>query len=70
MLFQFPTDDDSGLRQSQLVHWYLDEVEGDIDSEAELLEKKAVIEKVLNRLINHVRLLIDCYFFLRVFTKV
>jgi len=47
------------------VQWYLEEIEGDIDSEAELLEKKAVIEKVIYRLIHHVRILINyCYMFL------
>lgn len=48
------SDDDAGLHQSQLVSWYLEELESEIDSEAELIEKKAVVEKVIYRLIHHV----------------
>ena len=52
--FVFLSGDGSGLRQSQLVQWYLEEIESDIDSEAELLEKKTLVEKVIYRLIHHV----------------
>jgi hypothetical protein len=52
-LFSLPGDD-NGLHQSQLIQWYLEEIEGDIDSEAELLEKKTMVEKVINRLVHHV----------------
>ena len=54
MFALYATGDDSGLRQTQLVQWYLEEVEGDIDSEAELLEKKTMVEKVIYRLVHHV----------------
>lgn len=47
--------DVGGLRRSDMVSWYLKEMESEIDSEAELLEKKTVIEKVLDRLVHHVR---------------
>ena len=44
----------AGLRRSNLISWYLGEVESEIESEAELLDKKTVIEKVLDRLVHHV----------------
>lgn len=54
MLLLFCTDDDSGLHRSQLINWYLEEIASDIDSEQELLERKAVVEKVIYRLVHHV----------------
>jgi len=48
------TDDDSGMRRSQLVNWYLEDIENEIDSEAELVERKTIVEKVIYRLIHHV----------------
>ena len=44
-----------GIRQGQLVNWYLSEIEGDIDSVEMLAEKKVLVEKVIERLIHHVR---------------
>jgi len=46
--------DEVGLKKSQVVEWYLNEIEQTIDTEAELIEKKQLVEKVLDRLINHV----------------
>ena len=43
------------MRQKQLVNWYLSEIEGDIDSVEMLAEKKVLVEKVIERLIHHVR---------------
>ena len=40
----------AGLRKSAIINWYLSEIEKDIESEADLLEKKAIVDKVLNRL--------------------
>ena len=48
------TDEDSGMRRSQLVNWYLEDIENEIDSEAELVERKTIVEKVIYRLIHHV----------------
>jgi DNA replication licensing factor MCM6 len=45
-----------GLRRNGLVSWYLREIEGDIDSEAELIERKTIVEKVIDRLVQHVSL--------------
>ena len=47
-------DEDSGIRRSQLVNWYLENIENEIDSEAELLERKTIVEKVIYRLVHHV----------------
>lgn len=43
-----------GTRQGKLVNWYLDEIEGDIDSVEMLAEKKVLVEKVIERLVHHV----------------
>lgn len=37
-----------------MVNWYLKEIESDIDSEEELVNKKGLIEKVLHRLVHYV----------------
>ncbi|KAL4229140.1 MCM DNA helicase complex subunit mcm6 [Mactra antiquata] len=49
----------SGLRRSNLISWYLGEMESEIESEAELIEKKTVVEKVLDRLVHHDHVLIE-----------
>lgn len=46
-------DDGEGLKKSELINWYLKEIEDDIESEAELIMKKTLVEKVIDRLINH-----------------
>lgn len=48
----------SGLRRSAVVNWYLNEVSADIESESELLEKKLLVEKVLDRLTYHDQVII------------
>ena len=48
------TDSDAGLRRSDLVNWYLHDIEAEIDSEAELMERKTIVEKVIFRLVHHV----------------
>lgn len=50
----FPEEGFEGVHKKELVNWYLKEMEGDIDTEAELLEKKEKVEKVIERLIHHV----------------
>ena len=44
---------ESASTKSEVVNWYLEEISGDIESQEELLEKKLVVEKVLDRLIYH-----------------
>ncbi len=48
------SDEASGTRKSELVNWYLKEMESEIDSEAELLGRKQLCDKVIYRLIHHV----------------
>merc|ERR1712203_1330509 len=42
---------DSAPTKSQVIAWYLDEIGNDIESEADLIEQKQVIEKVVDKLI-------------------
>ncbi|XP_011303626.1 DNA replication licensing factor Mcm6 [Fopius arisanus] len=43
-------DDEPGIRKSELVAWYLDQIQDQIDSEEELLERKGIVEKIIDRL--------------------
>ncbi|XP_066578139.1 MCM6 minichromosome maintenance deficient 6, like [Amia ocellicauda] len=52
-------DEESSLKKSELINWYLREMESEIDSEAELIAKKNTIEKVLHRLIHYDHVLIE-----------
>lgn len=45
---------EEGTRQGDLVNWYLGEIEGEIDSVEMLAEKKVLVEKVIERLVQHV----------------
>lgn len=47
-----------GTKKSELVAWYLDKIQDQIESEEELLERKSLVEKIIDRLIYHVCLLI------------
>lgn len=48
-----------GVRKSSVVNWYLKEMEAEIDTEAELLERKEKVEKVIDRLIHHDNIIIE-----------
>uniref|UniRef100_A0A673IGB9 DNA replication licensing factor MCM6 n=1 Tax=Sinocyclocheilus rhinocerous TaxID=307959 RepID=A0A673IGB9_9TELE len=52
-------DEESSLKKSELINWYLKEMESEIDSEAELVAKKNLIEKVLYRLIHYDHIIIE-----------
>ena len=39
-----------------MISWYLNEIESQIENEEQLNEQSALIEKILNRLINYVSL--------------
>lgn len=43
-----------GLKRSDVVAWYLEQVQDQIETEEELVERKALVEKVIDRLIYHV----------------
>jgi len=53
--FLFLVDEESSLKKSELINWYLKEIESEIDSEMELINKKTMIEKVIYRLVHYVR---------------
>lgn len=54
MFFFVAEEDESALKRSELVNWYLKEIESEIDSEEELINKKRIIEKVIHRLTHYV----------------
>lgn len=53
-IFFYVEDAKGGLKKSELVAWYLDQIQDQIDSEEELLERKNFIEKIIDRLTYHV----------------
>ncbi|XP_060724339.1 MCM6 minichromosome maintenance deficient 6, like isoform X1 [Tachysurus vachellii] len=52
-------DEESSLKKSELVNWYLKEIESEIESEAELIARKNLIEKVLHRLVHYDHIIIE-----------
>ncbi|XP_012278388.1 DNA replication licensing factor Mcm6 [Orussus abietinus] len=56
--FETEGEGKEGIRKSELVAWYLDQVQDQIDSEEELLDRKALVEKIVERLIYHDQVLI------------
>lgn len=51
-------DNKGGMRKSELVAWYLDQIQEQLDSEEELLERKGFIEKIIERLTYHDQIII------------
>lgn len=47
-------EDDAALKRSELINWYLKEIESEIESEEELINKKKIIERVIHRLTHYV----------------
>ena len=45
------------------MNWYLKEIESEIESEQELVEKKVLVEKVIYRLVHHVSV-VEMFFLL------
>ena len=43
------------MKKSEAVNWYLEQIEEDINTQEELLDKKLIVEKVIHRLIHKVR---------------
>ncbi|XP_077525081.1 minichromosome maintenance 6 [Amblyomma americanum] len=52
------TEDESGVRRMDLINWYLKEVESEIETEEELIQRKTIVEKVIDRLVNRDHILI------------
>lgn len=48
-------EEEGSLKKSELVNWYLKELESEIETEEDLILKKTLFEKVLQRLIHYVR---------------
>lgn len=55
-------DNKGGIRKSELIAWYLDQIQDQLDSEEELLDRKNFIEKIIDRLTYHVCINIPIYF--------
>lgn len=51
--------DSPALRRSTLVNWYLEQCFQDIATESELIKRKQKCDRIIDRLINHERLLIE-----------
>jgi len=51
-------DNKGGIRKSELIAWYLDQIQDQLDSEEELLERKNFIEKIIDRLTYHDQIII------------
>lgn len=47
-----------GIRRDELINWYLEQVGDEIESEDDLIERKTLIEKVIDRLVNHDQVII------------
>lgn len=47
-------EEEEELKKNAVVNWYLKEIESEIDSEEELINKKGLIEKVIHRLVHYV----------------
>jgi DNA replication licensing factor MCM6 len=43
----------NGVHKSELISWYLNEIESQIENEQQLNEQSALIEKIIHRLINY-----------------
>lgn len=50
--------DTDGMHRSDIVNWYLEQISEQIDTEDELIERKTLIEKVIDRLIYHDQVII------------
>lgn len=44
------------MRKSEVVSWYLEQIQDTIETEEDLIEKKETVEKVIDRLIYKVKL--------------
>lgn len=51
-------DDSDGLKRSDIIGWYLEQIAETIESEEELIEKKTLVEKVIDRLVYHDQVII------------
>ncbi|KAM4727618.1 DNA replication licensing factor MCM6 [Anableps anableps] len=52
-------EEEEELKKVAVVNWYLKEIESEIDSEEELINRKGLIEKVIHRLVHYDHILIE-----------
>uniref|UniRef100_A0A8C6UJI2 DNA replication licensing factor MCM6 n=1 Tax=Neogobius melanostomus TaxID=47308 RepID=A0A8C6UJI2_9GOBI len=52
-------EEEEELKKSAVVNWYLKEIEADIESEEDLINKKALVDKVIHRLVHYDHILIE-----------
>lgn len=52
------SEDEGGVRRMDLINWYLKEIESEIETEEELIQRKTIVEKVIERLVNRDHILI------------
>ncbi|KAM9720151.1 DNA replication licensing factor MCM6 [Menidia menidia] len=52
-------EEEAELQKTAVVNWYLKEIESEIDSEEELINRKGLIEKVIHRLVHYDHILIE-----------
>lgn len=50
--------DTEGIRKSELVQWYLEQIQDLLESEEDLIERKIIVERIVDRLINNDQVLI------------
>lgn len=51
-------DDEGGVRRMDLINWYLKEIESEIETQEELIQRKTIVEKVIDRLVHRDHILI------------
>ncbi|KAJ6225340.1 hypothetical protein RDWZM_003885 [Blomia tropicalis] len=56
---EMESGDSDGVRKSQLIDWYLERIVSEIENETELIQKKNICEKVIDKLINVDHILIE-----------
>lgn len=49
---------EGGTRKTELVNWYLKEIEAEIETVEDLAAKKVLVEKIIERLVDHVSVVI------------
>ncbi|KAM4705093.1 maternal DNA replication licensing factor mcm6-like [Rhinophrynus dorsalis] len=59
IFFMNKSKEDCQLTKTDLINWYLKEMEADIETETELILRKHLIEKVIHRLIHYDHILIE-----------
>jgi DNA replication licensing factor MCM6 len=50
--------DTEGIKKSALVEWYLEQIQDMLETEEDLIERKLLVERLVDRLITHDQVLI------------